>query len=562
MKLFLIITFLISISSFATANIITNTYYAEADAYTNQFINNFGNATILSAGISSGRQSGPVRTYITFDFSDIPPNAVITLASLSLKCSSGSTSSTTELVVERLTESWGEYTITNSNSPAYTTVGAVSTCTNFFGFKRWDLKAQVQEMVQHTTTNFGWRIRYYNEAQTTSNIYTFPSREASADVPRLTIQYYIPLDVNSASFSHCSTLNSSDGSIEPTFENGTGGTYSYTWYDAFGNTWTGASLSNVPYGWYGLHASDAVYGDEMYMAFIVGVKCEAVEIQFNPGPDYMDDALTSGNTPTNNYGSYQYFSATRTTLTNPSQSYNQRSWIRSKLWLDNTFDVVSAELFLDGYVHNTSQRNNAARLDLVTGFWNETTICTNLEPATTNSVTSLIPSTILGQTNGTENRTVDVTDFWNFWKTDNTQNYGYCFQLQSYADPSAAMRFQSSERSIVSERPTTNFILSLENLPDCRINYAKLKRELDAAYYPVKKGILKFQYFEEYNDVDNELDYRIVNISNNTSISLSNLAVPYGDGRYDLDVNALSQGFYILEVTNQKGEVFKLRFKI
>ncbi|MGQ0829214.1 MAG: hypothetical protein ACT4ON_12570 [Bacteroidota bacterium] len=105
--------------------------------------------------------------------------------------------------------------------------------------------------------------------------------------------------------------------------------------------------------------------------------------------------------------------------------------------------------------------------------------------------------------------------------------------------------------------------------------YAVLKRELDAGFYIVTNGQLKFQYDEEYNTFNNKLKFNIYNrqhlvVASNVTMPLaSQPPVVHGDNRYNINIancNStpvlfLGKGYYILEVINEKNEKRYLRFK-
>ena len=101
--------------------------------------------------------------------------------------------------------------------------------------------------------------------------------------------------------------------------------------------------------------------------------------------------------------------------------------------------------------------------------------------------------------------------------------------------------------------------------------YATLKRKLDGGFYEAKGNALYFRFDDEYNDQSHYLTYSIYNTANTdvapTLVGSSNNAALtyYGDNRFKLDLwtntTALTAGYYILEVRNEKNEVFYLRFK-
>jgi len=94
--------------------------------------------------------------------------------------------------------------------------------------------------------------------------------------------------------------------------------------------------------------------------------------------------------------------------------------------------------------------------------------------------------------------------------------------------------------------------------------FAKTERQLKGVRYkPINKKVY-FYYEEEYFDSDGVLNYRVVNDSRNEVIdgSSQSLINSYGDNRRSIDVSNLPNGAYILEVENDKKELFYLRFII
>lgn len=106
----------------------------------------------------------------------------------------------------------------------------------------------------------------------------------------------------------------------------------------------------------------------------------------------------------------------------------------------------------------------------------------------------------------------------------------------------------------------------------------ELQRQLDGGYYVVPDGVLRLKYDEEYIDTDGKLTYNIYNdkheiVAMNTSMPVaSRPPVVPGDNRYVLNVRSctfsnltpygyLGNGYYVLEVINEKNEKWYLRFK-
>lgn len=102
--------------------------------------------------------------------------------------------------------------------------------------------------------------------------------------------------------------------------------------------------------------------------------------------------------------------------------------------------------------------------------------------------------------------------------------------------------------------------------------YAEVKKKLDGGFYTTVNGKLFFKYSEEYADAT--LTYKILDYKKEPmNISYTqerkygdNLMRKYGDNYYSLNLsncsyNLVDGDFYILELTNDKKEVFVLRFK-
>lgn len=106
--------------------------------------------------------------------------------------------------------------------------------------------------------------------------------------------------------------------------------------------------------------------------------------------------------------------------------------------------------------------------------------------------------------------------------------------------------------------------------PKMIVSEGVLKQKLDAGYYTLFKGQLKFRYDEEYVSNGNKLEFNIYD--KNRTVVLSNTSpgvavnIAYKDNRCGLNLKALNptlpSGYYVLEVKDKKGEVGMLRFKL
>jgi hypothetical protein len=102
-------------------------------------------------------------------------------------------------------------------------------------------------------------------------------------------------------------------------------------------------------------------------------------------------------------------------------------------------------------------------------------------------------------------------------------------------------------------------------------SYATVSAQLASGYYNTNGNILWFRYEEQYPDANGALNYRIIRLSDNSTVSLmsnsTTTAVPVliGTNQYKMDLytavnTPLAAGMYILEITNDKNEVYRLRF--
>lgn len=116
--------------------------------------------------------------------------------------------------------------------------------------------------------------------------------------------------------------------------------------------------------------------------------------------------------------------------------------------------------------------------------------------------------------------------------------------------------------------------IALASKPAKPVPYFILKRTLDAGTFLVTKGTLKFKFDEEYHDTDGLLEFTIYNDRTHT-IKTTNQLIPvpklsdYGEKFYTLNLwdcaisptGVFGNGYYILEVKNEKKEKWLLRFK-
>lgn len=104
--------------------------------------------------------------------------------------------------------------------------------------------------------------------------------------------------------------------------------------------------------------------------------------------------------------------------------------------------------------------------------------------------------------------------------------------------------------------------------------YAILAKNIDGGFYdittarnPNYAGKLNFKFDDEYVANGNTLDYKVYNMNRQLILTIPSLSVAYKDNRYSINLAALApfnsnlNSYYVLEVTDKKGEKTFLRFK-
>lgn len=425
---------------------------------------NYGSSsyTYLEVGVKVlGRTKTVRRSFLQFDLSSIPQNAIITSASLILtKVSEGTDVTNSSFSLQRVdqtTTQWLETGVNWNNQPVSITSDAINTSSSNSTERIFDVKDHVSKMVSGMYANRGWIIKRANETVATLGS-TYNSRHTTPQ-PRLVVNYYIPYNLSNVVYNHASSTSSANGSINVTLANGSTSTPTYKWYTN-GTTLipsaTTNQLSNVGYGWYGLKVIGS-QGDTSCFAFVLGVNCQNVSINFNPGPEYVDDAVLSELSVNANIGSDYVLYASHFFM---SPTYkNFKSLLKFRFWLDPNMTFNQANMLLIGNEHNTDSRSNASQLDAVTTNWSEKSVCWFNQPTSVTTTQVLIPAT----TTIDENKTLNMIPFMNLWKNSNSTNYGALFKLQSSADPAATMAFNSSDATSASLRPTMSLNVFINN---------------------------------------------------------------------------------------------------
>jgi Zn-dependent metalloprotease len=164
------------------------TLTSKADAYIDSGLptTNFGLSTALHVGqLTTSRFS---RALIRFDFSPIPPNAIIQSAILQMYNSGGSTMPASLTVgIYRLDGNWSEIGVRWSIQPARAAIGKSTPIGLTNGYYSWEITDLVQDWVDGARPNFG--LALLSEPETIVGYRTFSSRENPALAPQLLVSY-------------------------------------------------------------------------------------------------------------------------------------------------------------------------------------------------------------------------------------------------------------------------------------------------------------------------------------------------------------------------------------
>ncbi|MNJ97525.1 hypothetical protein D3C87_152760 [compost metagenome] len=565
----------------------TATLYAVEDGQTFSYLpdNYYGSIGTMNV---SKTTLGVNRSFLRFNLSSIPADAVITSAILKLTPSGTEnvgTPNSTELYLDVCNTPWTEgnlnHALNVSNNTLFTTV---TTSSLVLSKREFQVKDHVQAIVDKRLPNYGWRIRRNDETINASTIYFTREDATISNRPQLVIQYYLRSSVSAATIVHTSALTSTDGSISPTVILGSSTTKTFRWYDASGTQIaTTQNLTGVGKGWYGLEYFGTAAGDVTYHAFLVGTECEEVAITFDPGPNYMDDTRLvdgvegSGNTVINytqaNYGSSQEIKTDKWANFAP---YNSRNLLRFRLWVDPNCQINAANMTLYGIEHDPNTRPNDSELLRVTSAWTE------YGAAFTNTPTSTSTGkvNIAGVPAGNTNVTLNIADFFNIWKTNNPANYGMLLQLQTYTGSYTRMQFNSSDLPAGGPRLRPKVEFTVNKTSNCTLftSFASLKDRPDAGYSATFNNTLRFYFVEEYTiesgkkvplKIYNEENVAIAAIDFNGS-AINGLpllpAIAYVSDKNFCSLSLSGLGlttgkFYTLEFTNTIGEKKFLKFK-
>lgn len=550
------------------------------------------------------------RSFLEFDLTSIPKNAVIISATLELTPNIIYNGVSYGYIVSRVEESWVNSTVDWNTKPSTIlsdelTVGNSDAMSN--SIHSINVRDHVQKMINFPVHNHGWAIRLTNEALAGGDyglsFWSLESVDATKH-PKINVIYTVPIEITGA-VSHCA-LGSTDGSIDFTYSGGSGGEplLFRLWkiepdlssfgisatvvHSVIGGTGSlnlqSIDASSLAPGLYKARIEDAIYSTQNYNSadikslyaehsFLVGRHGEVTNVTLTRYIEAMNVVEYSGGGDYY-YSDNNYFGTTTGqklrmggsgidhTVWNYDHSSPNNTRVES--FFDTKIDFPADLEFLASTIHlrhhSTYQfhnSSNAAYFTPCTQAWKSTIITWNTKPTTDVLTEVYLPKTAnpSGYENGTD--IIDIQPLVEYWQTH--PNYGFRMKLATYNNPRTTYRNYKD----FSNTSIGKIELSFTPFGASTLAYVGLKRKLTGGYYQVVSGedVLRVKYDEEYMDEDGNLNFNIKNNAGSIQ-TIPSETVVYGDNRLDLDVSGLSAGYYILEVENDKNESFYLRFKI
>jgi hypothetical protein len=440
--------------------------------YSTSINNNYGSNTEFEAyNWTIGGTAFINRSFIRFDLSAIPVNAVVQQAVLMLynnptsPDNSGAHFGSNSGWLEKVTASWNENTITWNNQPPTTTTNrmVVPQSTSAHEDYTLDITTLAQGMITNPATNYGLMFRSQTEVNYRALIFCSSDYSDPTKRPKLSITYILPENVATITAAGPTAI-CPGGSVVLNANTGVG--LSYQW-QLNGANISGATLSSYSAqqgGNYSCIVSSNVCSTASN-EILVSVSSTIHSLTLQPNGTVGVDALVSNYSTSinNNYGANPEFEAYNWTIS--STPFINRSFIRfdfSSLPANAT--ILQAKLTLynnpttpDGEgAHSSLSGSNAGWLQRVTSPWNESTITWNNQPSTTTANQVAVPQS----TSEHQDYDLDITTLAQAMAANQSTNYGFMLRSQTEVNYRALI-FASSDYSDSTKRPKLSIIYSL-----------------------------------------------------------------------------------------------------
>lgn len=452
----------------------TSTFYPSMDAHVASGASantNFGSNQYIQAFHQIQQQTQTVyRSYLQFDLSSIPTNAIIIDAQLKLTpYYQDNTGSQNDLYIQRVDSLWTDSTITWNNQPIRINSNQVSiphnqttsTSQHSYGVRNF-----IQHMVNNPHLNKGLAIQLQNEQDTHAFGLVYYSNDAQAYKPELEVFWMDPIDV-SFDVTHCTNGNS-DGSVDVSFNySGTPRSiilykferdttvdvktnsttvYSYTNYPSK----TNHTINNLAPGVYGVITFDSTYYTNGNLLdcrldkyFLVGEEGEVTEGLFSTTSFHEMTQLSKNKRDSTeslthwedmNGWEISTVALNISETRYPPQTSTEWQYVNKSLMeypIDWDPGLIYDEAMFGGYAYTYFQRYANSTNDVyyypITEDWQYKKVTWNTQPEVDTSTYIYIPTTNTIGNDPDRRDSVDLLPFVEYWQEH--PNYGFRAEL-------------------------------------------------------------------------------------------------------------------------------------
>ncbi len=410
------------------------------------------------------------RSFVQFDLTHIPTNAIIISAELVLTPMFISNEQSFNYNVRRVDSIWLEGTINwriqndefISDGIRIESPNSSSTLTHSINVDK-----HVQNMVNYPYNNHGWKISLDNETLVGDygvSFYSSNYTDASKR-PKLSISYVLPIEID-VEVSHC-TPGNDDGTVDITINGGSGNYSNYGLYRMYENpevlaqqvsarvssgTISGnlISVENLEPSLYMIRVSNPDYSGYKYLHFMVGREGETTDGIISHSA-YVDQTKININlgasASTNDYAntahgpgtSALFVGTTGTYSYGGSNAYHTSGLLDFNLYVDSGLDIIKADLHVKAHYYlQLTSNSNEVKYSPITSDWNQYDVTWNSRPIIDDNHKLVMPPSPNpnGHYNGME--TFSIIPLMKYWQTN--PNHGFEISLTNNEYVSAAFR--------------------------------------------------------------------------------------------------------------------------
>ena len=151
------------------------------------------NLGFIKVGYDKGNSVPTREAYIAFNLSNIPSNAIIDSASLILKVSNFAPDpGSTAIKLHNIQTSWNETLTWNSGKPTIDSTILTNYTVTTTGDISMDIKDDLQDWVDGTTTTYGLYIRLLDAAGDQGSITFYDRTVTKSSRPRISVNFHLP----------------------------------------------------------------------------------------------------------------------------------------------------------------------------------------------------------------------------------------------------------------------------------------------------------------------------------------------------------------------------------